>query len=414
MSREELQIPSNLKLADREFHKPGAVDILLGAEYFYELLETGKIELGVDRPIVQNTRLGWIVAIALSSNSITTSTNKVASLCCSAQQCESLNKALKRFWAVEQGGPETATIRSEIERRCEELFDKTAKRDDSGRFIVSLPIIESAEPLGESRDIAEKRLKQMECRFRSSVSWHEQYANFMREYEELGHMSRVVNGEHKVDPSIVYLPHHGVVKEDSTTTRLRVVFDASSKTSSGKSLNDILMVGPTVQKCLLEIMIRFRIHKVALTGDIRQMYRQVVVEPQDRDYQRVLWRRSPDEPIEEYRLNTVTYGEASSSYLATKCIYRLAELGEREYPDASRILREEIYVDDIMTGAEDVRSAIVLQEEITELLKFEGFQAHKWCSNVAEVLATELLKFEGFQAHKWCSNVAEVLASLSR
>ncbi|XP_018395293.1 PREDICTED: uncharacterized protein LOC108773843 [Cyphomyrmex costatus] len=387
--REALQVPSNLMLADREFDKPGTVDILLGAEYFYELLETGKIELGVDRPVVQNTKLGWIVAgpLALSANSFATVTNNVASLCCFAQQCESLNKSLERFWAVEQGGPETATIRSETERRCEELFDKTTKRDDNGRFIVRLPIVEGTEPLGESRDIAEKRLKQMERRFRNNVSLHEQYANFMREYEELGHMSQVVDEEHKVNSSIVYLPHHGVVKEDSTTTRLRVVFDASSKTSSGKSLNDILMVGPTIQKCLFEIMIRFRMHKIALTGDIRQMYRQIVVEPQDRDYQRILWRRSPDEPIKEYKLNTVTYGEASSSYLATKCIYRLAELGECEYPDASRILRDEIYVDDIMTGAEDVSSAIVLQREITELLKSGGFQAHKWCSNATEVLA---------------------------
>ncbi|XP_018395452.1 PREDICTED: uncharacterized protein LOC108773959 [Cyphomyrmex costatus] len=177
--REALQVPSNLKLADREFDKPGTVDILLGAEYFYELLETGKIELGADRPVVQNTKLGWIVAgpLALSANSVATVTNKVASLC------------------FEQGGPETATIRSETERRCEELFYKTTKRDDSGRFIVRLPIVEGTKPLGESRDIAEKRLKQMERRFRSNVSLHEQYANFMREYEELGHMSRVVDEE---------------------------------------------------------------------------------------------------------------------------------------------------------------------------------------------------------------------------
>jgi len=68
--------------------------------------------------------------------------------------------------------------------------------------------------------------------------------------------------------SVVYLPHHGIVKESSTSTKLRVVFDASAKNSKGYSLNDALRIGPVLQDNLINIVLRFRFHKIALTADL--------------------------------------------------------------------------------------------------------------------------------------------------
>lgn len=141
----------------------------------------------------------------------------------------------------------------------------------------------------------------------------DRYTDFMRDYLDSGHMSPATDLVGNRGRPIVCLPHHGVIKESSTSTKLRVVFDASSKTSSGKSLNDILHVGPTLQSSLFEVIIRFRFYNVALTGDIRQMYRQVLVHPDDQDFQRILCRFSTDKPVQDFRLNTVTYGEASNS-----------------------------------------------------------------------------------------------------
>ena len=101
-----------------------------------------------------------------------------------------------------------------------------------------------------------------------------------------------------------FLPHHAVFKETSTTTKTRVVFDGSAKTSNGLSLNDILQVGPTVQPDLYSIVLRFRTYQVCFTADITKMYRQITVHSQDRDLQRILWRYSTEEPIQEYQLNT--------------------------------------------------------------------------------------------------------------
>lgn len=148
-------------------------------------------------------------------------------------------------------------------------------------------------------------------------------------------MLPVIETNQTVKRPVVYLPHHGVIKEASTSTKLHAVFDASNKTSSGKSLNDILRVGPTIQRNLINIVIRFRCYNVALTGDIQKMYRQVLVHPDDRDCQRVLWRFSVNESIREFRLNTVTYSEASSAYLAIRCIHKIAERYKNELPTAS-------------------------------------------------------------------------------
>lgn len=174
--------------------------------------------------------------------------------------------------------------------------------------MVRLPFRDSTIELGESRQIAEKRLLSLERRFKGNDVLRERYIDFMREYIELGHMSLVSCQELANNQTVAYLPHHGVIRETSATTKLRVVFDASVKTSSGKSLNDNLLVGPTIQDTLLDILLRFRLHKIAFTADVQEMYRQIFVDPRDRDFQRILWRFSVDEPIQDYRLNTVIYG----------------------------------------------------------------------------------------------------------
>jgi len=118
-----------------------------------------------------------------------------------------------------------------------------------------LPFNEDPSVLDESKTSALKRLQSMEHRFRKDRELHDKYIAFM-EYIKLGHMSILSSTG---NPTVNYLPHHAVMKEALTSTKLRVVFDASSPTSSGKSLNDCLLVAPTIQPELFEILIRFSI-----------------------------------------------------------------------------------------------------------------------------------------------------------
>jgi len=197
----------------------------------------------------------------------------------------------------------------------------------------------------------------------------------MKEYEELGHMQPVKYQEGK--STCYYLPHHPVFKETSCTTKTGVVFDGGAKTSNGMSLNDILQVGATVQQDLYSIVLRFRTHQVCFTADIAKMYRQIVVHPQDRDLQRILWRYSSEEPIQESRLTAVTYGTSSAPFLATRCLKKLADDNKKQHPRADQVLSNDFYVDDLLSGTPSIEDASNMQKEMSSLLQTAGLTLRK-------------------------------------
>ncbi|KXJ68157.1 hypothetical protein RP20_CCG005380 [Aedes albopictus] len=107
-----------------------------------------------------------------------------------------------------------------------------------------------------------------------------QYLDFMREYQQLGHCREVDMANDNPNLKPYYLPHHAVLRPGSSSTKCRVVFDASAKSApTNPSLNEALLVGPVVQSDILSIMIRFRQHRYVFTADIKKMYRQIVVQP---------------------------------------------------------------------------------------------------------------------------------------
>ncbi|GFX21823.1 integrase catalytic domain-containing protein [Trichonephila clavipes] len=198
--------------------------------------------------------------------------------------------------------------------------------------------------------------------------------------------SRDENGRYTVKVAISHSTD--AVRDTSCTTKLRVVFDASSKTSSGLSLNDLLMVGPRVQPELFPILIQFRIFSVAICADVEKMFRQIKVHEEDVDWQRILWRDSPTEPIREYRLTTVTYGTSSAPFLSTRTLRQLAIDEQENYPAASRATLSHFYVDDLLSGSATKKGAIQLVSELQEMMKRGGFSLRKWVSNDPDVLAT--------------------------
>lgn len=124
------------------------------------------------------------------------------------------------------------------------------------------------------------------------------YIKFMQEYKNLEHMS-LVPARELHNENAVYIPHHA-----AGTEKFRVVFDGSCKLKDHQSPNDIQLNGERLQKDLTFIIARFRLGQVALCADIAKMYRQILVPPEQRDFQRILWSQSDHEPIREYRLNT--------------------------------------------------------------------------------------------------------------
>ncbi|XP_035233353.1 uncharacterized protein LOC118205169 [Stegodyphus dumicola] len=184
---------------------------------------------------------------------------------------DDLDKSVKQFFELESFPGDHAKNVSDktFEKQfCEEHFISTNKRIENGRYIVRLPVTEDKLPtLEASKEIAERRL---------NLLWKKLYKTFMDEYLSLDHMEKIRDDEcSKIE---YYIPHHAIFRPESTSTPLRVVFDASSKSSNEVSLNSILLNEGTVQQELFSVVARFRTHRYAFSADIKKMYRQILVD----------------------------------------------------------------------------------------------------------------------------------------
>ncbi|XP_066157588.1 uncharacterized protein [Euwallacea fornicatus] len=354
-----LNIPSNITLADPEFSKPGPIDLLIGSELFYGLLCVGQISLGPHNPILQKTRFGWIVSGSMANPG---SINSICNLSTNSRPSGSnIDFDLKKFWEVEDNFSETKAWSAE-ELECEEHFQRTHRRSVDGRFMVAIPLKHPVADLGNSKTKALHRFLSLERKLSRDSALREEYCSFMREYSSLGHMTRVLDEDDRVS---YYMPHHPVIKTESCTTKLRVVFDCSMPSSTGKSLNDLQMVGPVIQSDLFDILIRFREFRFVVSADIAKMYRQVFVEPKQRSLQRIFWRESPSDPIEVFELNTVTYGQASASFLAVRCLHQVAQESEL---DVASVIKSSFYVDDFLHSINSVEEGIRMCHRVSAAL----------------------------------------------
>ena len=181
---------------------------------------------------------------------------------------------------------------------CEQIFEQTTQRDSTGRFIVKLPFIsdEETEKLGDSREIAYASWLRVEKRLDKDPEVRLQYDDFMYEYIRLGHMSEIPKSDTEAS-QYVYLPHYAVLRTQSLTTKLRVVFNASSKTLGGIFLNDILCRGPKLQNDVADVISNWRRHRFVLTANMTEMFRQILVAKENRKYQCILWRLKGDSKV---------------------------------------------------------------------------------------------------------------------
>ncbi|XP_055591485.1 uncharacterized protein LOC129743475 [Uranotaenia lowii] len=370
------KMPRNISLADPKFNITHGIDLLIGAELFFSLLESHQILLGEGLPLLQRTVLGYVVSGKSISQSVNTSICNTAIM-----QPPDLNEQLERFWQVDNFDVGKALTADEKE--VETHFEKTFSRSDDGRYVVRLPLREELVPLlGDSYSTAVRRFLLLEKRLSADQQLREDYEKFMQEYVMLGHMEvcRRVAGPQ------FFLPHHAVRRPDNTTTKTRVVFDASCKASGQLSLNDVLHTGPMVQPALLSTVLNFRKPKYVFTADIEKMFRQVWVHPNDRKYQQIIWRKDPSLPPQVYQLKTVTYGLASSPYHAARVLNQLAADYHHDHPLASSIVKHRTYVDDTLAGYDDLAEATEACRQLVVMLKIAGFTLRKWCSNQPKVL----------------------------
>ena len=369
-----------LQLADPQFNEPGRVDILLGIDVCGLVMLDGRRVGPTDTPSAWNTKFGWVLAGRTRLFDMPTKHEITCHI-----SVPSTDTLLRKFWEIEEAfKPEDAY--SLEEKAVVQHFKDNHRRLKDGTFVIPLPKKPDAKSLGESRYQAVRRFTSLEKSLRNRKEF-EPFAKVVKEYFTLGHAEPVPSIDmDKETAKTFYLPMHAVKKEQSTTTKLRVVFDASAKTSTGVSLNDTLMIGPTVHPPLIDVLLRFRCHRVALSADVSKMYRAVKLVPEDKDLHRFVWRENTTEPLIDYRMTRITFGVSASSFAANMSLKQNAQDLAHEYPLAAKIAFSSFYVDDCLTGADTVAEAINIQKQLQSLFSRGGFLLRKWHSSDPAVL----------------------------
>ena len=182
------------------------------------------------------------------------------------------------------------------------------------------------------------------------------------------------------------LPHFPVVRKDQSTTKVRIVFDASAR-YNGTALNDVIYQGPKLQNDLFNVLLHFRRYPVALMCDIAEMYLRVQLHPSDRAYHHFLWRdmNIEQKPL-EYEFNRLVFGVNSSPFLAQFVSQYHAKVHKKQYPRAAEVILKPTYMDDSMDSVNDETEGVELYKQMSELWKKADMQTHKWLSNSLKVL----------------------------
>ena len=372
---------SGLPLADPTFGEPRRVDILLGVDVFVDILRHGRRTGPPGSPVALETEFGWVVC---GGN---TTPPGVVNIPVTSHHASAVytDEVLRKFWEIEESPTSSPALTLE-ECSVVQHFETTHSRKKTGRFVVPLPRRPDAKPIGESRSQAVRRFFALEHSLYRKDKFRE-VDDVVQEYLTLGHAELVPIEDASKDPSSVfYLPMHVVYKDSSSTTKVRAVFDASAKSASGVSLNDTLLVGPTVHPPLIDVLLRFRMHRIALTADVSKMYRAVELAPSDRDYHRFVWRSEQSQTVKDYRMTRATFGVSASCFAANMAVKQNAIELANKYPLAADAVHKSFYVDDGLTGADDVESAIALQRQLQDLFAHGGFMLRKWNSSEPLVL----------------------------
>ena len=277
---------------DNEDGSATNIDILIGSDYYFDIV-TGEIQRGDDGPVAVNSEFGWIVSgrayskCATNEESMThlivEKTDVVSLHPWDKDGDESLTSAVKRFWDTESLGifePKAAP---------EQQFPKELKFDENQhRYQVHLPWKDDRVPENNGYVSCVKRLRQLHTRLKTDRELLKQYDNVIKEQVESGIIEQVLENSAS-DESVYFLPHHGVIREDKTTTKVRVVFDGSAKHgTSNLSLNECLEKGPNLVPHLFDVVIRFRSYPVGIVADVEKAFHQIEINQDDRRMLRFL------------------------------------------------------------------------------------------------------------------------------
>ncbi|XP_062537615.1 uncharacterized protein LOC134205925 [Armigeres subalbatus] len=363
--------------------------ILIGMKDQHLSLVKKSREGALHEPITVKTRLGWTICGGGSHNNATNLVHSVFHICaCGPSSDEDLHKMMKEYFAVDSLGvvqPKKRLVSAEEERAQNLLEDRTVLKGK--RYETGLLWRYDNVRLPDSFPMALRRLqclkKRMDKDFQLADALNKKIIDFVKK----GYARKVTDEERSKNfPRTWYLPMFPVTNANKPG-KIRMVWDAAA-VAHGISLNSALLKGPDQLSELFTILVQFREGRVALTGDVREMFLQVLMRPEDQQCQRFLWY-DEDGTLSIYVLQVMTFGACCSPSSAQFVKNLNAERFKGDYPAAVEVIQKRHYVDDMLVSVATEKEAVELALQVKEVHAAGGFEIRNWISNskrVAEAL----------------------------
>ena len=277
-----------------------------------------------------------------------------------------------------------------------DIFNKTLTYDEKhSRYTVRLPFrtFPAYPVVHNNLDLAEKRFFALEKKLlRAPKAERESFVQAMNVFFE-EQTAEEVFGDWRNDPFTFYLAYRGVYNPSKATTKSRIVHDAGQQTFEGVSLNTLLLQGPKLQTCLVEVLLQTRVFKYVVTCDVSKMFLNLAIEDRDADYLRFLYRPpGSNHQLSCFRIIKLAFGLNCSPYLAIATFRKHIENWSsrttcKVEKEACGQLLVLSYVDDCTLGADSERELQALVEAAVRILKAAHFEVRKFCSNSSKILA---------------------------
>ncbi|XP_064470264.1 uncharacterized protein LOC135385017 [Ornithodoros turicata] len=367
------------------------LSVLIGSDQLWKIVK-GNVQHDQNNSAIAaiNTSLGWTFqGPTKTRSSVSEQSDTLICVLRTAVEIEDdTSLALRRYWDLEHLGITDNLTPDRDDQALMESFEGSIEFQD-GRYRVNLPFKQQPRvDLPSNRGVALERMKRMSTRLARDPEMLARYDEAIRTYLEEGHAEKVKPESDEADTGqVYYMPHRPVIRESSATTKLRVVFDASSHASGAPSLNDCLEKEPKMVPDLVRLLLRFRLHRIAITADVRKAFLQIGIKEEDRDFLRFLWFSTPPTPghemppVEEWRMTAVPFGTAASPFLLAATLSHHPRLMKEEFPETATVLESSMYVDDMITGAATLEEALRICSESTDIFKRAGMELGKWASS---------------------------------
>ncbi len=379
-----------LELADDWANPRGSIDILIGSDHYWAIV-TGEVVRGDDGrgPTAVNSKLGWLLSGPIDGTVglAATHTNLIISSqteCLGESSNDGLTGTLKKFWETDAIGIHELQDESEVKPFMTDV------NFDGKRYVVGLPWTENRPK--SHYDLCFHRLKALQRRLKDEPQLLTEYDNIIKEQLENEIIERVDQPEGTVceETNVHYMPHHGVVRKDKDTTKLRVVYDGSAKPKPDNlSINDCLDQGPNYIPKLFDVLVKFRSYPVGLTADIEKAFLMDGITDSDRDMLRFLWFNEPENlnsQISCFRFTRLAFGLRPSPAILGSIITRHLSLYKNVHPELIKLIEDSLYVDDLISGAQNATKAFDVYQGSKSILAEGSFHLRKWHSNSFELM----------------------------